>query len=46
MQTLGAGIIKNADSLAADDLVKAVKIVFAEFGLPRKILSDACKNFT
>ena len=30
---------KEADSLAADDLVKAAKIVFREFGLPKKITS-------
>ena len=29
-------IVKKADSLAADDLVKVAKIVFIEFGLPKK----------
>ena len=28
------------------DLVKVVKIVFAEFGLPKKIVLDAGTNFT
>ena len=37
---------KKAGSLATDDLAKAANIVFAEFGLPRKIISDAVINFT
>ena len=39
-------IIKKADSLAVDGLVKAVKIAFVEFGLPMKIISDAGVNCT
>ena len=39
-------IVKRADSLAADDQLKAAKIVFAEFGLPMKIISNADTNFT
>ena len=38
--------MKNADSLTADELVKAPKIVFAEIRLPKKIISDAGMNFT
>ena len=30
-------IVKEADGLSADDLIKATKIVYAEFGLPNKI---------
>ena len=39
-------IVKSDDSLTADDLVKAVKIVFAECILPKKIISDVGMNFT
>ena len=31
--------------LSADNLIRIVKIVFAEFGLPKKILTDAGTNF-
>ena len=37
--------VKKADSIMADDLVKAAKIVFAEFWLPKKIIPDARKEF-
>ena len=33
-------------SLFADDLVHATRMTCAEFGLPRKIISDAGMNFT
>ena len=39
-------IVKRADSLAADDLVKAAQYVFAEFRLSMNIISDAGMNFT
>ena len=32
--------VKKADGLSANDLIRAAKIVFAEFGLPKKIVSD------
>ena len=38
-------IVKKADGLSADDLIRGAKIVFAEFGLPKKIVSDAGTNF-
>ena len=38
-------IVKKADGLSADDLTRGAKIVFTEFGLPKKIVSDAGKNF-
>ena len=38
--------VEKANSLAADDLVKAAKIVFTKFGLPKSIISDAGMNFT
>ena len=31
-------VIKKIDTLSAYILIKAVKIVFAEFGLPKKIV--------
>ena len=39
-------IVQKADSLTADDLVKATNIVFTEFGLIQNIISDAGTNFT
>ena len=38
-------VVKKDDSLSADNLINSVKIVFAEFGLPEKIVSDAVTNF-
>ena len=38
-------IVKKEDSLAADDLVKPAKIMFNEFELPNKVISDAGLNF-
>ena len=34
-------IMKKAEGLPTDDLIGAAKIVFTEFGLPKKIISDA-----
>ena len=38
-------LIKKTDGLLVDSLIRAGKIVFAEFVLLRKILSDTDKNF-
>ena len=38
-------IMKKSKGLSADDLIRAAKITFAEFGLPNKIVSDAGTNF-
>ena len=38
-------VIKKTDSLLAANLFRVVKIVFAEFGLPKKIVYDAGTNF-
>ena len=37
-------VMKKDNNLAADDLFKAAKIIFAEFGLPTKTVSDAGMN--
>ena len=37
--------MKKTDGLSADNLIRAVKIVFAECGLPKNTVSDAGKNF-
>ena len=41
-----ASYCKKVDSLTADELVKAAKIVFKEFQLPKKFISDVGINFT
>ena len=38
-------IIKKTDGLPAESLIKVVKIVIAEFGLPKNIVSEEGKNF-
>ena len=37
-------LVKKTDGLLADNLIIVVKIVFAEFGLPSKIVSDGDTN--
>ena len=37
-------IVKKADGLSVGNLIKAVKTVFAEFRLPKKIVLDAGTN--
>ena len=39
-------VVKGADSLMAHDLAKTAKIVFVEFRLSNKIISDWGTNFT
>ena len=38
-------IIKRLEGLSAENLTNAVKIIFAEYGIPHKIMSDAGTNF-
>ena len=38
-------VMNRADRLSADDLIRAIKVLFTEFVLP-KIVSDADRNFT
>ena len=38
-------IIKKTADLSADSLILNCKIIFAEYGIPRKIMSDSGGNF-
>ena len=38
-------VVKKVGSLAANDLVQMAKIIFAKYGLLKKIVSDAGTNF-
>ena len=38
-------IIKRSEGLSADNLTNAVKIIFAEYGIPHKLMSDTGTNF-
>ena len=38
-------IVKRAGALSADNLIRVDKIVFTEFWLPKKIVSDLGMNF-
>ena len=37
-------IVKTVNSLSADILLQMNKLIFAEYGLPKKIIPDAGKN--
>ena len=37
--------MKKVDGLLAENLIRVAKIVFTEFGLPKKIVSQAGMNF-
>ena len=39
-------IVKKVNSLSADNLVQATQQIFAEYGLPKKIVSYVGTNFT
>ena len=38
-------IIKRLEGLSAENLTNEVKIIFAEYGIPCKLMSDAGTNF-
>ena len=38
-------IIKKAEDLSADSLILTCKVIFAEYGIPRRIMSDSGGNF-
>ena len=38
-------IIKRLEGLSAENLINTVKIIFVEYGIPHKLMSDADTNF-
>ena len=38
-------VVKKTEDLSADSLILTCKIIFAEYGLPKNIMSDSCSNF-
>ena len=38
-------IVKNTEDLSADSLILTCKIIFAEYGIPKKIMYDSGSNF-
>ena len=38
-------IVKRLEGMSAENLTNAVKIIFVEYGIPQKIISDAGTNF-
>ena len=38
-------VIKKTEHLSADSLILISKVIFAEYGLPKKIMSDSGGNF-
>ena len=38
-------VIKKMEGLSADNLILACKVIFSEYGIPKKIMSDAGFNF-
>ena len=38
-------MVKRMDGLSADNIITAVKIIFVEYGIPHRIMSDAGSSF-
>ena len=38
-------MIKKTDNLSADSLISTLKIVIADYGIPKRVMSDAGGNF-
>ena len=38
-------VVKKIEGLSADSLVLALTVVFAEYGIPTRVMSDAGGNF-
>ena len=38
-------VIKRMDGLSAESLITTVKVIFAEYGIPHRLMSDAGTNF-
>ena len=37
--------VKRAEDMSAESLIITCKVIFSEYGLPKKIISDAGGNF-
>ena len=37
--------VKRFEGLSAENLITTVKVIFAEYGIPHKLMSDAGTNF-
>ena len=38
-------IVKKMEGLSVDNLISAFKVVFSEYGIPKRIMSDVGSNF-
>ena len=38
-------VVKKMDGLSTENLITTTKVIFAEYGIPHKIMSDAGTNF-
>ena len=38
-------VIKRLEGLSAENLINTIKVIFAKYGIPPKIMSDAGRNF-
>ena len=38
-------MVKRFEGLSAENLIATVKVIFAEYGIPNKLMSDAGTNF-
>ena len=38
-------VVKRLEGLSAESLIATIKIIFAEYGIPCKLMSDAGTNF-
>ena len=38
-------IVKRLEGLSAESLITTIKVIFAEYGIPHKLMSDAGTNF-
>ena len=38
-------VVKKMEGLSADNLISALKVVFAEYSIPKRVMSDTGDNF-